>query len=394
MEALKKKTTPWAGMGSDADVNAVRTLFAELISAESADCIALCHSTSLAISMAAKNLLDMGILGPKANIILLENEMASAVLPWQDACQKSGARLRIISDPLRSQSESSWADAVIAAIDESVVVLQLPNVHWCDGSLIDLTKISAYLETLPKHRRPLLIIDGTQSIGAMEFSVAILKPTFVACSVHKWLCSPYGCSLVYLDPEYHNIWNPIDHHERSREGSDRAEWDEEGAMNNDDSSDASLHAGYPTTFMPGARRLDAGGRPNPVTIPMIREALACILRWRPSCIQRYLTTLTDHIVDEIKGKHLPVIVKDKCNRSGHILGVRLQPHVLDHLRKKGASVGTLGTMLKQRKVVVSVRSGCLRVAPYLYNCKDEATRFVETLGNIIDILLADVNLST
>ena len=69
---------------------------------------------------------------------------------------------------------------------------------------------------------------------------------------------------VYLAPELHATWTPIDHHERSREGSDNPAWDEHGAM-------AGAH-GYPEPFFPGARRLDGGGRANPTIMPMVREA--------------------------------------------------------------------------------------------------------------------------
>jgi hypothetical protein len=77
----------------------------------------------------------------------------------------------------------------------------------------------------------------------------------VACSVHKWLGAPYGCSLLFVARALHDGWVGLEHHERNREGSDHPNWDALGAMG---------ARGYPDVYKGGARRFDAGGRPNPV----------------------------------------------------------------------------------------------------------------------------------
>mmetsp|Transcript_27669 Transcript_27669/g.87738 ORF Transcript_27669/g.87738 Transcript_27669/m.87738 type:complete len:109 (+) Transcript_27669:926-1252(+) len=41
-------------------------------------------------------------------------------------------------------------------------------------------------------------------------------------------------------------------------------------------------AGYPDAPVPGAARFDAGGRPNPVVVPMVREGLGVVLELRPA----------------------------------------------------------------------------------------------------------------
>jgi selenocysteine lyase/cysteine desulfurase len=383
LEALIRKSRPWMGMGQESDIEDVRRLFARLISAP-IDSIAICHSTSYAISTAARNVTQMGILKPGKFILVLENEMGSAVYAWQQACLETGAaKLRVILDTC---SAADWADAIILAIDDSISVIAIPNVHWCDGSYIDLEKISAHLATLPAATRPLLIVDGTQSIGALDFDVTRIKPAFLACSVHKWLCSPYGCSLVYLDPEYHSSWQPIDFHERSRLGSDNPQWDELGAMDNQGIADASrvlTGGGYPLDFKPGARRLDSGGRPNPILIPMIKEALGLILDWKPCHIQAKLADLTNYLVDEIVASKLPITVKPREQRSGHIIGLRLQPEAQAALDERNVSVGAIGAALKERGVFVSVRAGGLRVAPYVYNTREEIGRFLVELADIL-----------
>ena len=261
LDALSCKAMPWCGLGGDqTEVEEVRTLFAQLIHAPSSSCIAFAPSTSSAISLAARNMVQSNVLGVGKTILVLEQEMGSAVYPWQDACTQSGATLKVVVTPSLTRS---WIEAIQSELDENVAVIAVPHVHWCDGSLIDLEQLSVYLDDKFGSRRPHLIIDATQSLGALPFNIAAIKPSFVCASVHKWLCGPYGMSLMYVAPELHTTWTPIDHHERSRVGSDQPSWDEVGAMNNT--------MGYPTVFFEGARRFDFGGRPNPILIPMIRQ---------------------------------------------------------------------------------------------------------------------------
>ena len=203
-----------------------------------------------------------------------------------------------------------------------------------------------------------------------------MKPSFVACSVHKWLNGPYGLSLVYVSPAHHVEWGPLDHHERSRLGSDQADWDEVGAMDRDSGC-------YPEQFFPGARRFDAGGKPNPLVVPMVRESLQLTLRWSPQAIQSYLMSLTDSIATQLETLlGSSVVIKPKPLRSGHILGLRL----LDPM--SGASLlSEVHRRLKEHKVYVSVRSGWLRVSPYIYNTPSEANAFVSILVGVTRSIL-------
>jgi hypothetical protein len=74
---------------------------------------------------------------------------------------------------LDSQPPLSWSDVVIAALvdDRSIAVIALQHVHWCDKSRVDLIAISKHLEGMPEDIRPLLVVDGTQSIGALPFNL-------------------------------------------------------------------------------------------------------------------------------------------------------------------------------------------------------------------------------
>jgi len=363
--AVKQKSQPWNGVGSEEDITSVRESFATLIGADSKS-IALTPSTGFAMTLVAKNVVKSGKLSSGKVIVILEKEMGSAVYPWQEACAKTGATFRVISDPLLSGSVLSWTEAILEAIDQSVAVVALPMVHWCNGALIDLKAISARLDQFPKESRPLLVVDGTQSLGALPLSVADVHADVIACSVHKWLNCPYGMSLLYIHPDYHTIWEPLDHHERGRVGNNEEGWDEVIFMDPDTGF-------YPHALFPDARRFDAGGKANPVTVPMVRAGLQTVLSWTPTVVQEHCATLTDAIAAQLQsvfGEH--VLIRPKSQRSAHILGVRFHPTSPYH----AISLIELNKALKKEHIYASVRGEWLRLSVYLHNSLSDVNRFV------------------
>ena len=168
---------PWE-MHAEDDQEQVRELFSSLIEADPFD-IAIMPSTAFAMTLAARNI--QKILGNRTGrILVLQDQMCSAIYPWQEICSESNGsvQLKIVAHP---ESEHGWTQSIIESLDEEVLVACLPPLHWSDGSLIDLEKVSAKC----KESNVDLIVDATQAVGIMPCSVKRIKPTLLACSVHK-----------------------------------------------------------------------------------------------------------------------------------------------------------------------------------------------------------------
>ena len=46
----------------------------------------------------------------------------------------------------------------------------------------------------------LLYVDGTQSLGALQFDVRAVQPDLYAVNGYKWLLSPNGAAFMYVAP--------------------------------------------------------------------------------------------------------------------------------------------------------------------------------------------------
>merc|ERR1712194_555200 len=122
--------------------------------------------------------------------------------------------------------------------------------------------------------------------------------------------------------------------------------------------------GYPTEYQSGAKRLDGGGRPNPIILPMALDGLNHVLEWEPAKTAAALLPLTERIrrrcVDEL-GLWAPTL------HGPHFVGIG--PGVLDGRddpRHVAQWCQDAARFLKKHQIYVTARLKVLRVAPHLY----------------------------
>jgi selenocysteine lyase/cysteine desulfurase len=64
----------------------------------------------------------------------------------------------------------------------------IPHIHWIYGVKYDLEKISVRCREVGA----LLIVDGTQSVGVLDFDVEKIKPDALIVADYKWFLGAYG----------------------------------------------------------------------------------------------------------------------------------------------------------------------------------------------------------
>ena len=359
-----------------------RSLFAKLIGADASD-IAITPSTGFALTMVARNLnltqcvlpqhADSGLgevkgttESKKSQILILQDEMSSEVYCWQEELCKS-KRCEFVIVPHPTKEEENWTTLIMDRLtddqENNIKVVCLPQVHWSDGSYIDLKCIGKEC----KKRNIIFVVDGTQSVGICPLNVKEIQCHVLAASVHKWLLGPHGQSLVYVHPQFHDTWLPLDRHERSRVVFQHEVYD--AAENNIGPN------GYPDAFVAGAARLDSGGKKNPILLSMVCEGLRIVNQINKMEAQKYLKSLTDEIL--IGGVKIGFGVQPGP-RAGHIIGLRPKSPKLLNLLTPERMV-EIATNLKQRGVYLAVRCGAFRIAPYLDTTMDDVDKLLKAL---------------
>ena len=329
----------------------VRALFANLVTAPAASSISILPAVSYGTAIAAKNV----SVRPGQNIVLVHEQFPSNVYVWTKLAAERHLNVRIaapaLSAPGATNKSVAWTDAVLESIDSDTAVVALPTVHWTDGTQLDLVKIEQRAREVGAY----LIIDGTQSVGALPFDIGLIQPDALIVAGYKWMMGPYSCGLAY--------WG-----ERLIGGQPL----EENWINRLNSENFAGLVDYEEQYQPGAVRFDVGEKSNFVLLPMLEAALQLLLEWKPSRVQTYLSELVRPWVQPIRD--LGFVLDDESSRRAHLFGIKL-PSGMDPTKLKED--------LDSKSVSVSVRGKAIRVAPHVYNDHEDLAAFVDALKNSI-----------
>ncbi|MEJ3657857.1 aminotransferase class V-fold PLP-dependent enzyme [Actinomycetes bacterium KLBMP 9759] len=342
LSALDRRAAPWAISARDwfADVERLRALFGALIGAD-AEGVALVPATSYGIAVAARNT----PLRPGDRVVVLAQEYPSGIYTWRAATRASRAEVVTV----RRSEGQTWTEAVLSVIDGRVRVVSVPNVHWTDGALLDLDAISARTREVGAR----LVVDGSQSIGAMPFDVAALRPDFVVSVGYKWLLGPFGVGYLYVAPE-HREGEPLEQNWIVRAGA----------------RDFARLVDYRDEYEPGARRFDVGQRTKFELLPMAVAALTRLQAWTVPAVAATLGRLTGTIAERVAALGFAPLPPER--RGPHMLGVRLP---------EPARTAALAALTDAR-CYAAVRGDSLRISPHLHVTEEDVDRLVTVLSRL------------
>ncbi len=339
-EGVAKKARPWQISPTDFfdESEQARALFAEIVGA-SPDDVALIPAVSYGVAVAARNVqIEQG-----QRIVVLAEQFPSHVYAWSELARARGAEVVAIDRP----ADGDFTDAVLAAMDERTRVAALPHCRWTDGALLDLERIGERCREVDAA----LVLDVTQSLGALPLDVARVQPDFLIGAAYKWLLGPYSIGFLYAAEQHHG-GEPLEHGWIARAGSENFA----GLVN------------YRDDFQPGARRYDVGERSNFVLVPMAVAALRQVLDWGVEAIAETLSARTSAIAR--RAADLGLASLPQTERAGHYLGLQFP---------NGVPRG-LPEALAREQVYVSVRGNSVRVTPHLYNTDADIERLFHALS--------------
>ena len=128
--------------------------------------------------------------------MLTARQFPGNVHTWRRLARERGAELRVTDARPGPGCGERWSARILEAIDADTAVVTMGAVHWTDGTVFDIDAIAARTREVGAY----LVIDGTQSVGAMDFDVARIRPDALICSGYKWLMGPYSIGLAYFGP--------------------------------------------------------------------------------------------------------------------------------------------------------------------------------------------------
>lgn len=322
----------------------LRAQFARLIGAADPQRVALIPSVSYGMGIVANNL----DLRPGQEVVVVAEQFPSNMYPWMRAVSSAGATLRQVDPPTAMEGRGAqWNQRLLEAIGPQTRMVSLAHVHWADGTRFDLKA----LRQRTREVGALLVVDGTQSVGALPLNVADIQPDALICAGYKWLMGPYSIGFAYFN-EVFDGGIPLEENWKNRWGSD----------------DFTALVHYQDRYQPGALRYDVGEASNFILIPMMQAALTAIETWGIAEVQDYCEALMASAWAPLQAAGY--WVESPAYRGSHLFGLRLPA---------SRDPKTLKEKMIRAGISVSFRGSAIRVSPHLYNDAADIERLVACL---------------
>ena len=140
------------------------------------------------------------VLEPGDEVVISIMEHHSNIIPWQEACKKTGAKL-VYAYLKDGQLDMEDLANKITEKTKFVSLAQVSNVLGCINPVKEIAKLAHQVGAY-------MVVDGAQSAPHMAIDVQDLDCDFFTLSGHKML-GPTGIGVLYGKEEILNQMNPI-----------------------------------------------------------------------------------------------------------------------------------------------------------------------------------------
>lgn len=165
-----------------------RKIIADFIHAPSSDNIVFTRGTTEAINLIAHGFAE-SVLQQDDEIIISAMEHHSNIVPWQMACQKSGAKLKVI----HLHEDTSLNLEHLASLISSKT--KLISISYISNTLGNINPIEQVIALAKPLQIPVLV-DAAQAIAHTPIDVQKLECDFLVFSAHK-MYGPTGVGALY-----------------------------------------------------------------------------------------------------------------------------------------------------------------------------------------------------
>ena len=267
------------------------------------------------------------------NIVSTSSSFPSTVYPWSRVASSTGAQIRLA----KSKNGYSSINAISSLIDQNTSVVCISHTEFSNGHTYDLH----VLAQLAHKKDAILVVDATQSAGAIPIDVEKDKIDVLVTGAYKWLCAPFGSAFMYIRHNLARKLNPGLVGFRSHKNM----WDLDATRlrYNDDVSKYEF-----STLAFGC-------------ILGLSESLKYLNTIGIDKIYKYNLFLTDRLIEGLKQLDAKIISTDKCvNRS---------PIITAKFKNKDSE--SIINDLRCANIFISQRKEWVRFSPHFYNTLED-----------------------
>ena len=137
--------------------------------------------------------------------VILHAQLPQAVLDfWHQQARDRGLVVKTVELPVPLPESAQVVAAFENELSDRSRILMCTHVQPVDGSILPIHELA----TLARSRGIFSLIDGSFSLGALQFSLHDLACDAYGCSFAHWLNGPAATGLLYLRRDLHAALSP------------------------------------------------------------------------------------------------------------------------------------------------------------------------------------------
>jgi len=323
--------------------NRLRENLARLIGAQTSE-IALTTGASTGVMAVAYGL----AWKPGDEVLTSKAEFPLQYTIWKPMEEREGISVKIIPP----SGKFVTADDVIAALTPRTRVVSISHARFDDGSLLDVPRVA---EACHK-QGALLLLDASQSCGAVPMDVEKLGADFIVCAGYKWLLGAFGTGFFWVKQELIRSLRTAPFYWMAVEGSGnfaKLDFSSPKPADNATRWDTPEWASH---FNFNLAALDA--------------SVEFVLRAGAGTVRAHNHELIDSLF-----ARLPV---DRCVAASPLEHERRGPYGC-FVARTPEKTAELYAKLRDENVFVSLRESKIRVSPYLFNTIQDVDRLISVI---------------
>ena len=336
-----------AEFDADAEKNGMiplRTATAKLLECPISDVCVSSSATEILCSLA-------WAIAPKkgANIVSTRASFPSTVYPWKRVAEEFGAELRLAE---HDENYYTKNDDILHLIDKDTAVVTLSHVEYACGQRYNLESFAKAAHDVGA----LFIVDATQSMGMVPINAQNTGADAIVASGYKWLRGTYGAAVGYIAPSIQSLSPGIigfrSHKDIWNMKAERLELPEDASR-------------FEFTTIHFGAALGLAASIDEITNLGIQKV------WEKDL------ELTEILMEGILEKGLKIASPTNNEERSAIVSIKMPP---------GFDTGEVVKKLQDDYgILVTNRSGFLRVSPHIDNNSKEIDFFLTSLFEILNL---------
>ena len=336
-----------AEFDADAEKNGMiplRTATSKLLECPISDVCVSSSATEILCSLA-------WAIAPKkgANIVSTRASFPSTVYPWKRVAEEFGAELRLAE---HDENYYTKVDDILDLIDKDTAVVTLSHVEYACGQRYNLESFAKAAHNVGA----LFIVDATQSMGMVPINAQNTGADAIVASGYKWLRGTYGAAVGYIAPSIQSLSPGIigfrSHKDIWNMKAERLELPEDASR-------------FEFTTIHFGAALGLAASIDEITNLGIQKV------W-----ERDLE-LTDILIESVLEKGLEIASPTNDEERSSIVSIKMPA---------GFDTGeVVGKLQDDYGILVTNRSGFLRVSPHIDNNSKEIDFFLTSLFEILNL---------